>query len=67
MNNLTLVIPAKKEAESLPHVLQTIKDLNLSCKIKVCLSPLDEETVNALKDGFLILLEMIKLYFKSND
>lgn len=50
MNNLTLVIPAKQEAESLPHVLQEVKELNLNCKIKVCLSALDEETVNAIKE-----------------
>ena len=32
MNNLTLVIPAKKESESLPHVLNEIFKLNLNVK-----------------------------------
>ena len=37
MNNLTLVIPAKNESESLPLVLREIFDLKLGCHIKVCL------------------------------
>ena len=32
MENLTLVIPAKFEATTLPIVLKEIKDLNLCCK-----------------------------------
>ena len=37
MNNLTLVIPAKNESESLPLVLKEIFNLKLGLKIKVCL------------------------------
>ena len=35
MNKLTLVIPAKKESETLPKVIQQLK--NLECKIIVSL------------------------------
>ena len=48
MKNLTLIIPAKEEAESLPQVLQEIK--NLDCKIIVILESSDVETINAIKD-----------------
>lgn len=50
MNNLTLVIPAKKESESLPHVLDEIFKLNLNCKIKVSLDKNDFETINSIKN-----------------
>ena len=46
MSNLTLIIPAKNEKESLPTVLDEIKKLNLTCGIKVCLSSDDVETIN---------------------
>ena len=46
MKDLTLVIPAKNEPESLPSVL------------------LEVEKLNEFKDGLLILLHMIKLFFK---
>ena len=36
MENLTLVIPAKFEATTLPIVLKEIKDLNLDCKKNCC-------------------------------
>ena len=48
MNNLTLVIPAKKEKESLPLVLDELKDFNL-LKI-VVLEVSDKETINSIKD-----------------
>ena len=48
MNELTLVIPAKEEAESLPLVLDEIKDLNL--KVIVVLADDDLKTINALKN-----------------
>ena len=48
MNNLTLVIPAKKEKESLPHVLEELKDFNIP-KI-VVLEPSDKETIDSIKD-----------------
>ena len=49
MSNLTLIIPAKNEKESLPTVLDEIKKLNLTCGIKVCLSYDDVETINSIK------------------
>ena len=49
MSNLTLIIPAKNEKESLPTVLDEIKKLNLTCGIKVCLSSDDVETINSIK------------------
>jgi glycosyltransferase involved in cell wall biosynthesis len=48
MKNLTLIIPAKKEADSLPTVLNQIKDLE--CKIIVILDSSDTETINAIKN-----------------
>jgi len=48
MKNLTLIIPAKKEAESLPQVLQEIK--NVDCKIIVILESSDIETIESIKD-----------------
>ena len=48
MKNLTLVIPARKEKESLPQVIDEIK--NLDCKKKVILNPDDIDTINAIKN-----------------
>ena len=47
MKNLTLIIPAKEEAESLPIVLNEIQDLD--CKIIIILHQSDLETINAIK------------------
>tara|TARA_Y100000389_G_scaffold147641_1_gene146548 strand:+ start:20638 stop:21318 length:681 start_codon:yes stop_codon:yes gene_type:complete len=49
MTNLTLVIPAKNESESLPLVLDEIFNLKLNLKIKVCLENTDIKTINAVK------------------
>ena len=46
MNELTLVIPAKNEKESLPSVLDELKDYNL--KIIVVLEESDKETIEAI-------------------
>ena len=46
--NLTLVIPAKNEKESLPLVLNELKIYNF--KIKVVLEREDTETINAIKN-----------------
>ena len=46
MNELTLVIPAKKEKESLPTVLEELNKYNL--KIIVVLEPTDIETINSI-------------------
>jgi len=48
VKNLTLIIPAKNEKESLPYVLDEIK--NLDCKKKVLLASDDLETIDAIKN-----------------
>lgn len=48
MKNLTLVIPAKYEKESLPYVLDEIQDLRF--KIKIILQQDDLETIRSIKD-----------------
>ena len=48
MKNLTLIIPAKNEKESLPQVLKEIKNLGLEAKI--ILKENDRETINAIKN-----------------
>ncbi len=47
MEDLTLIIPAKNESESLPNVLNELKNLN--CKILVSLQRDDEKTINSIK------------------
>ncbi len=47
MENLTLIIPAKNEKESLPQVIDELKNLN--CKKKIILAPNDTETINSIK------------------
>tara|TARA_Y100000992_G_C21119507_1_gene421171 strand:+ start:67 stop:741 length:675 start_codon:yes stop_codon:yes gene_type:complete len=46
MNNLTLIIPAKNEKESLPSVLKELEDKNFD--IHVILEKSDEKTINAI-------------------
>jgi len=58
MKNLTLIIPAKREAESLPRVLQEVK--NLDCKIIVILESSDIETIESIKNFNL------KIVYQSN-
>ena len=48
MNDLTLIIPAKNESESLPLVIDTLK--NLPCHIKVSLKKDDISTIESIKD-----------------
>ena len=48
MNDLTLIIPAKNESESLPQVIDSLK--NLGCKIKVSLKINDHETIDSIKN-----------------
>ena len=48
MEDLTLIIPAKNESESLPSVLEEIKDY--SCKKIVILESIDTETINSIKE-----------------
>ena len=47
MENLTLVIPAKNEKESLPNVLNELKKFKL--KILIILESEDIETINSIK------------------
>ncbi len=48
MDNITLIIPAKKEGESLSKVLTELQDYNV--KIKIILEPSDYETIRSIKD-----------------
>ena len=48
MDEITLIIPAKNEAESLTRVLDELK--NYSYNINVILHPSDESTIKAIKD-----------------
>ena len=48
MKNLTLIIPAKNESESLPAVLKEIKDYE--CKIIIILEASDIKTIEATKN-----------------
>jgi glycosyltransferase involved in cell wall biosynthesis len=48
MKDLTLIIPAKNESESLPLVIDSLK--NLSCKLKISLQSNDKATINSIKD-----------------
>ena len=48
MKNLTLIIPAKNESDSLPIVLDEIK--NYECKVIIILESTDIETINAAKN-----------------
>ena len=48
MKNLTLIIPAKHEEESLPQVLNEIKDYE--CNIIIILEESDLKTINSIKN-----------------
>ena len=48
MNNLTLLIPAKNEKESLPKVLNELKNYNL--KTVIVLEEEDKETIESIKN-----------------
>ena len=59
MKDLTLIIPAKKESESLPKVLG-IKKYNL--KTKIILSSDDLDTINSIsKFNIEIIIKKIKV------
>ena len=60
MKNLTLVIPTKKESESLPKFLEEIK--NLTCRKMVVLQFDDKETLQSIeKFDDLVLYEQKKM------
>ena len=48
MKNLKLIIPAKAEADSLPKVLEEIK--NFDCSVIVVLEPSDTDTIKATQN-----------------
>ena len=48
MSNLTLIIPAKQEAESLPLVLEELK--KIECKVDDVLHAADTKTIESIKD-----------------
>ena len=48
MDNLTLVIPAKYEKESLPSVLKELDKFNLN--ITIVLEESDKDTINSISD-----------------
>ena len=62
MKNLTLIIPAKNESESLPKFLKEIQHLDLD--IIVVLQERDEETQNSIKNqpNVKILIQKINGY-----
>ena len=59
MKDLTLVIPAKLESESLPIFLKEIIDLN--CKKIVVLEEADTQTINAIKN-----FDDLRIVFQKN-
>ncbi len=59
MNDLTLIIPAKNEQDSLPSVLSELKNLN--CKITVSLKKNDFETIKAIEN------EKINLFYQGGE
>ena len=60
MNDLTLIIPAKNESETLPVVLESLKKLKL--KIIISLKNDDLETINSIVPN-----KNIKIYFQSGN
>jgi glycosyltransferase involved in cell wall biosynthesis len=54
MNDLTLIIPAKNESESLPRVIDSLK--NLTCKIKVSLQ------IMIGKQLILLIIKILKYF-----
>ena len=59
MDNLTLIIPAKNEAESLPTVLNDLSNLN--CYITVSLDKNDHDTINSIKKFNINIYEQKEL------
>ncbi len=48
-SNLTLLIPAKNEKESLPFVLKEIEKLKINCKILIVVEKSDKQTIKVIK------------------
>lgn len=62
MQNLTLIIPAKFEGESLPIFLKELSDIKIDAKILVVLQKDDFETIDAIQKN-----SKIKLLFQKNN
>ena len=60
MNNLTLLIPANKEKESLPIFLKELE--NFKCHKMIVLQKEDSETLNSISK-----FENIKIFFQKNN
>ena len=60
MNDLTLIIPAKNESESLPTVLDSLKNFNGN--IVIALKKEDTSTLNVIKQN-----EKIKIFYQSGN
>ena len=58
MEDLTLVIPAKNESDSLPYVLSDLNNFN--CKKTIVMDPLDEETFEVTKNFNCKVIKQIK-------
>ena len=63
MNDLTLIIPAKNEPESLPIVLDSIS--NLDCKIMVSLEEKDLKTIKSIKNSKIE--KKVQIYYQSGN
>ena len=61
MKDLTLIIPAKNEPESLPIVLNSLQNLN--CKIIISLDEKDSETINSTRK--INFEDKIKFFYQS--
>ena len=63
MNDLTLIIPAKNEPESLPIVLDSISNLN--CKIMVSLEEKDYKTIKSIKNSKIE--KKVQIFYQSGN
>ena len=59
MNDLTIIIPAKNEKDSLPLVLEEIEKLD--CKITVSLKEEDTDTIDSIRD------KNVNIYYQLGD
>ena len=60
MKDLTLIIPAKRESESLPFVLNELKKYN--CKKLIVIPKNDNSTINSIKNFKCNILKQHKDY-----
>ena len=48
-NDITLLIPAKNEKESLPFVLKEIEKIKINCEILFVVEKTDTETIDIIR------------------